>query len=626
MSAADLKAYYAARDVPDPYLAYLNGAADGINPFVYINGSTVKLADGAKYFVQGLDVDMTVPDDFPLGTYTVSGKIEDLAGNETSVTLILVVSGDRIAPILTITGATSDSIAMAGTLTTGYILVTTNDPAKDHLVQFAAGTASNETLAAEHFGLYLTGSTVSAADLKAYYAARGVPAPYLAYLNGAVDGSNPFVYINGSTVKLADGAKFAIQGTDVDMTIPDDFPVGTYTVEGDIWDEAGNKTAVKLILVVTNPNDQPSIVETDPYAITISEDGNPTAFALTLHAVDPDPMETLTWSIQVPALHGTATASGTGTSKAIGYVPDANFHGSDSFQVLVSDGELQDSILVNVTVESVNDIPVADPQTVKIHEEEPVEIHLTGSDIEGDPLSFQVVTQPGHGALTGTAPDLLYTPDDTFTGIDTFTFKVNDGLDDSLTATVTIQVQEPTPWMDEKLTTSKVIFNWKDVPGATKYRFQLSTKVDFSTLVLSIKTLESRYPYETALKPAKTYYWRVQAKVGGFWETSWNTYKFFSMDPLTAPVLTSPAHKFTFIDTHTPLLEWQKVDNAVSYRVVISNSSTFAVKLQKVTVDDPHYLASTLPNGKYFWRVRALDASGGKGPWSEVRIFKVAVQ
>jgi len=622
VSVADLKAYYAARGVPDPYLAYLNGAADGLNPFVYINGSTVKLVDGAKYFVQSADVDMTVPDDFPLGTYTVSGEIADLKGNETTVTLKLIVAGDREGPILTVTGATDGGAAMAGGLATGFILETENGPAVDHLIQFAAGTTADETLAAEHFGLYLTGSTVSAADLKAYYAARGVPDPYLAYLNGAADGLNPFVYINGSTVKLVDGAKYFVQSADVDMTVPDNFPLGTYTVEGKIADMAGNETAVKLILIVTNPNDPPAFVETDPHAVTMSEDGDPTAFSLILHVVDPDPMETLTWSILVPASHGTATASGTGTSKSIGYVPAANYHGSDSFSVQVTDGEFTDSIVVNVTIESVNDIPVAIAQSVTIHEGESIGIQLTGSDLEGDSLTFSVQTQPAHGTLSGVAPDLVYTPADNYNGADSFTFKAFDGSDDSLAATVSILVKDPTPWMDEKLTTSMVTFNWKDTPGATKYRMELSTKADFGTVVFTVKTLESKYPYGTALKPSKTYYWRVKAKVGGIWENTWTTYKFYSMDPLTAPTLVSPAHK-AIISNPNPLLEWLKVDNAVSYRVVISNNKTFTVKLQKVTVSDLEYLATALPDGKYYWRVRALDASGGKGPWSEIRSFTI---
>ena len=57
--------------VPEPYLTYLKAPADGTNPFVYIKGSSVTLVDAAKHDLQAGDVAMTVPDDFPLGTYTV---------------------------------------------------------------------------------------------------------------------------------------------------------------------------------------------------------------------------------------------------------------------------------------------------------------------------------------------------------------------------------------------------------------------------------------------------------------------------------------------------------------------------------------------------------------------------
>ncbi|NLE57307.1 MAG: hypothetical protein GX616_03025, partial [Planctomycetes bacterium] len=251
---AGLEAYYTARGVPAPYLAYLVGAANGTNPFVYIKGdgtTAVSLVDAAKHDLGSVDVAMTVPDDFPLGTYTVAGVIKDLAGNETAVTLKLVVSGDRVAPMLDITGATADGAAMDGDLATGFVLETLGNPLVDHLIQFAANTVASEPLAAQYFGLYLTSSTVSAADLEAYYTARGVPAPYLAYLVGAANGTNPFVYIKGSTVTLVDAAKHDIQSQDVDMTVPDNFPPGTYTVQGAIADPAGNETTVTLILIVT---------------------------------------------------------------------------------------------------------------------------------------------------------------------------------------------------------------------------------------------------------------------------------------------------------------------------------------------------------------------------------------
>ena len=267
VSAADLKAYYEARGVPEPYLGYLKGAADGANPFVYIqgNGTTaVALVDAAKHDIQSVDVDMTVPDDFPLGTYTVQGVIKDLAGNETTVTLKLIVAGDRVAPTLTITGATADGTAMSGNLTDGYVLATTNVATLDHLIQFAAGTVASEALAAQYFGLKLIASTVSTADLKAYYDGRGVPDPFLTYLKAAADGLNPFVYIKGSTVTLVDAAKHDILSTDVAMTVPDDFPLGTYTVQGVIRDVAGNATPVTLKLIVSG--NRPPVV-----SITLSQ-------------------------------------------------------------------------------------------------------------------------------------------------------------------------------------------------------------------------------------------------------------------------------------------------------------------------------------------------------------------
>ena len=116
-----------------------------------------------------------------------------------------------MAPVLTITGATADGTCRWRAIwRRATSCRPTNVPTVDHLIQFAAGTVANEPLAAEYFGLKLIDSTVSATDLKAYYAARGVPEPFLTYLNVAADGTNPFVYIKGSTVTLVDAAKHAI--------------------------------------------------------------------------------------------------------------------------------------------------------------------------------------------------------------------------------------------------------------------------------------------------------------------------------------------------------------------------------------------------------------------------------
>ena len=60
--------------------------------------------------------------------------------------------------------------------------------------------------------------------------------------------------------------------------------------------------------------------------------------------------------------------------------------------------------------------------------------------MEGSRLTYAIVTGPAHGTLTGTAPNLTYTPAANYNGPDSFTFKANDGSADSNVATVSITV------------------------------------------------------------------------------------------------------------------------------------------------------------------------------------------
>lgn len=63
-------------------------------------------------------------------------------------------------------------------------------------------------------------------------------------------------------------------------------------------------------------------------------------------------------------------------------------------------------------------------------------IVLRATDGDGDRITFMVVSGPSHGPLAGTAPDLTYTPDASSAGTDSFIFKVTDGIQESLPATV----------------------------------------------------------------------------------------------------------------------------------------------------------------------------------------------
>ncbi|GAP13408.1 protein containg M6 family metalloprotease domain [Longilinea arvoryzae] len=88
----------------------------------------------------------------------------------------------------------------------------------------------------------------------------------------------------------------------------------------------------------------------------------------------------------------------------------------------------------------VNTLPVANAQSVATAKNMARLITLTATDANGDPLAWIIVSNPAHGSLSGTAPNLTYTPALNYTGSDSFTFKVNDSKGDSNVAAVSISV------------------------------------------------------------------------------------------------------------------------------------------------------------------------------------------
>ena len=123
------------------------------------------------------------------------------------------------------------------------------------------------------------------------------------------------------------------------------------------------------------------------------------------------------------------------------YTPDVDFNGADSFTYQANDGTANsNTATVSITVTAANDPPVANAQSVTTDEDTAVAVTLTGSDPDGDPLTFTVETPPGKGTLEGTAPNLTYTPAANVNGADSFTFRANDGTASSDPATVSITI------------------------------------------------------------------------------------------------------------------------------------------------------------------------------------------
>jgi len=93
-----------------------------------------------------------------------------------------------------------------------------------------------------------------------------------------------------------------------------------------------------------------------------------------------------------------------------------------------------------VTIMIGNRAPVAQDQAVTLAEDASRSITLVATDADNDPLRYAVISAPLQGTLSGSAPQVTYTPTPNFNGTDRFTFTANDGKMDSNGATVSLTV------------------------------------------------------------------------------------------------------------------------------------------------------------------------------------------
>jgi len=173
--------------------------------------------------------------------------------------------------------------------------------------------------------------------------------------------------------------------------------------------------------------------------INILEDSQ---LSYTLNASDSD-SQSLTFSIFTNPSKGTITYFNQ-TSGFIIFNPYTDINGSDSFSYIVNDGFLNsESAAININITPVNDTPVAKNSTISTSENEKISSILSGTDIDGDTITYIIVSSPEKGTLQLDNPligSYSYTPNNNENGIDIFTYKVNDGLVDSDFAYVTITI------------------------------------------------------------------------------------------------------------------------------------------------------------------------------------------
>jgi hypothetical protein len=217
----------------------------------------------------------------------------------------------------------------------------------------------------------------------------------------------------------------------------------------------------------------PDVSGPDSFAYTVSDGtdtSDPAAVTLTIRPVNDVPVAAgvdvkgeedvaVQWAPSVSDVEGDKLTcsigeqSGTGTAEVSPdcsggtYVPNPNANGSHTFTYTVSDGtDTSDPAAVTVTLQPVNDAPVALEDAAVTEADVPVTIQVLANDVDpdGDLLTVDVATQAVNGTVTVNGDGTLtYTPNPGYVGPDSFTYAISDGFGGAAIGTVVITVTPP---------------------------------------------------------------------------------------------------------------------------------------------------------------------------------------
>ncbi|POY34830.1 hypothetical protein C3K47_18500, partial [Solitalea longa] len=238
-------------------------------------------------------------------------------------------------------------------------------------------------------------------------------------------------------------------------------PAGGYNKDDhfqvQIKDAAGATTLIHVHVLVNPVNDAPVIEPAGPF--TIDED---TELTGVFKATDVDG-DLLTFSVQTAPGTGTLTLQADGS---FSYLPLANYNGSDSFEIQVSDGHGGTvSQLINITISPVNDAPAAADHSYTMDEDGGTQTGnvLTdapaASDIDGDVLTAVLINDlpPEEGTLLLNADgSFSFTPAADFSGTASFSYQACDnGLpqlcSEEQSVTITVNSVNDAPVADSSI-------------------------------------------------------------------------------------------------------------------------------------------------------------------------------
>ncbi|MBN8587765.1 MAG: tandem-95 repeat protein [Rhodothermia bacterium] len=246
-------------------------------------------------------------------------------------------------------------------------------------------------------------------------------------VNGTLDlaGSVNVVDVDGSVADEPIGRVFNIIEAEnlnfnkPSFTLP---PLG----EGKQWSINREGGIVFLRIDATTPTNQPPVAVNDD--VTIDEDTDFPLTQLLTNDFDPD-KHTFSLDDRTSPKNGTFVLN---EQQQLVYLPDANFFGTDTFTYRIKDsqGAVSSFATVRITIRAVNDAPVAKDDGFGTSEDTPITMDLlkNDSDLDNDPITIQVVSQPQNGTFTFSPQTLqyVYSPKANYYGEDQFTYQAKD--------------------------------------------------------------------------------------------------------------------------------------------------------------------------------------------------------
>jgi len=227
-------------------------------------------------------------------------------------------------------------------------------------------------------------------------------------------------------------------------------------------------------------------------AISTDED---TSVEINIVANDTDVdgnLDSTTITLQTEPTNGTVSNNGDGT---VSYHPNPDFNGVDSFTYQICDTENEcDMAVVTITVNSVNDAPVATDDAFITDEDVILNIAAPGvlindSDLDGDILSAILLTSTSNGTIEQNVDgSFSYTPDINFNGTDSYTYQACDssGLCDDAVVSITINPVNDAPnAIDDNYITNQGVEMIVSAPGV------LENDIDVDGDALSVSTFNA---------------------------------------------------------------------------------------------------------------------------------------